>query len=156
MDSSWRAVGMAALFFSVAPVSIFAALADDADTCVKGSGDEKIAACTAAIESANGKAVISPGPIPTGDVRITRRRTTPTRSPTRLRRSGSIPKAPTPTSVAAGRMTGKRTTPTRSPARLRRSGSIPKTPTPTSIAAGRMTTQTNSTAPSPTKPRRSS
>ena len=55
MDSSWRAVGMAALFFSVAPVSIFAALADDADTCVKGSGDEKIAACTAAIESGKWK-----------------------------------------------------------------------------------------------------
>jgi tetratricopeptide (TPR) repeat protein len=42
---------MAALFFSVAPVWTFAALADDAETCVKGSGDQKIAACTAAIKS---------------------------------------------------------------------------------------------------------
>jgi lipoprotein NlpI len=48
---SWPAVGMAALFFSVAPVWTFAARADDADTCVKGSGDEKIAACTGVIKS---------------------------------------------------------------------------------------------------------
>ena len=88
IDLSRRAVGMAALFFSVAPVSIFAAFADDADTFVKGSGDEKSLPASPRSFRANGKAVISPGPIPTGDVRITRRRTTPTRSPTRLRRSG--------------------------------------------------------------------
>jgi lipoprotein NlpI len=46
---------MAAQFFFVAPILTGSALADDADTCSKGSGNEKIAACTAAINSGKWK-----------------------------------------------------------------------------------------------------
>ena len=43
--------GVAALFMVADPVLVLPALAGDADACVKGTGDEKIAACTRSINS---------------------------------------------------------------------------------------------------------
>ena len=43
--------GVAALFMVADPVLVLPALAGDADACVKGTGDEKIAACTHSINS---------------------------------------------------------------------------------------------------------
>jgi hypothetical protein len=44
-------VGVAALFGNATPVLVSPAIAGDADACVKGTGDEKIAACTRSINS---------------------------------------------------------------------------------------------------------
>ena len=44
-------VGMVALSMFVGPVLVLPADAGDADACAKGSGDEKIAACTRSINS---------------------------------------------------------------------------------------------------------
>src|SRR5580704_10711645 len=44
-------VGVAALFLVAGPGLVSRAVADDIDTCVKGTGDEQIAACTRAINS---------------------------------------------------------------------------------------------------------
>src|SRR6516164_9566752 len=46
-----RLVGLAALFVIAGPVLVLPAVAGDADACVKGTGDEKIAACTRSINS---------------------------------------------------------------------------------------------------------
>src|SRR5215475_13707538 len=43
--------GVTALFLIGAPVLVLPALAGDADACVKGTGDEKLAACTRSINS---------------------------------------------------------------------------------------------------------
>jgi tetratricopeptide (TPR) repeat protein len=51
MRSSLPLVGVAAVLMLAGPVSLSRALADDADTCEKASGDEAIAACTRAINS---------------------------------------------------------------------------------------------------------
>ncbi len=44
-------IGLTVLFVFVGPLSPARAAADDADTCVHGAGDEKIAACTRAMNS---------------------------------------------------------------------------------------------------------
>ena len=44
-------VGVAALFVNATPVLVSPAIAGDADACVKGTGDDKIAACTRSINS---------------------------------------------------------------------------------------------------------
>jgi tetratricopeptide (TPR) repeat protein len=44
-------VGVAALFVIPGPVLVLPAVAGDADACVKGTGDEKIAVCTRSINS---------------------------------------------------------------------------------------------------------
>src|SRR5215470_6758239 len=44
-------VGLVALFVVAGPVLVLPAVAGDADPCVKGTGDEKIAACTRSINS---------------------------------------------------------------------------------------------------------
>src|SRR6516225_5399647 len=46
-----RLFGVTALFMVADPVLVLPALAGDADACVKGTGDEKIAACTHSINS---------------------------------------------------------------------------------------------------------
>src|ERR1700686_1154372 len=44
-------LGVAALFVIAGPALVLPAIAGDADVCVKGTGDEKIAGCTRSINS---------------------------------------------------------------------------------------------------------
>ena len=90
-------VGVAVLFVIVGPVLVLPAVAGDADACAKGTGDEKIEACTRSINFGLWRVLTSLGPTPTGVPRTVPRANPTARLRTTKGPSGSTRSSPMPT-----------------------------------------------------------